>query len=817
MKNIRLSGVFIILFLLAGVWLHAQPGDKGFTLSGKIINGSNGKPVDVAVVFIPELNLKIRTGEGGSYSLRVPAAGTYSIMINSPGLKLLRTSVEIKNDLNRDFKLLLPVEKGAILVIGERDIQKISRYTMTAKQMKTVPASFGDSVSALTSLPGVIRTGGGFFGPLVIRGADPSYNKYYIDDIPINNPQHFGGIHSVISSDLMSEIDLYSSAFPAQFGAATGAVLNINTLDNVEKFSGNTEFGMISANVLIKTPITKKEPDGKDGEIDKNIGYFIVAGRYGYLSLLVPPVYHLITGDSVDYLPDYWDYQVKGKYFLNSRNSITLFFMGSRDYWKFFNKITPTDEIDPVLKDFQFKTDLMTHSQAIYYTYQPNDRFKNTLMGYSSLTESYNYMNIDNESAADWMKDIHISSRPYIFGLKDKIKWEYWEKKSELRLGADCTYYFFKADGKSILPTRTINGQPDWSDPDLFEKVDVYTRTINMTVGAYAENKFTFGGLVIVPGVRTDYLDRTRQQTVDPRGMMSYEFRTDTTISAAAGRYSYFLQTNPNYFNYNPNLSAIGKGVKPERALHRSLSIEQKVELYTFKAEGFYNNFYDLAVADPHYDENGDLLLGRSSGKSRNYGIELMIRKDRIDENKGLFGWINYTYTQAKYKSGVPVYYDSVYNRTAGDPYGDIYINFPYEQEHALKLVAGYTFFESHTVSAKFQLYTSMPYSPVTGSYKSPEVTPAGQKERWLPIRGGKPYSAHNPVTHELDLRYTHKTSHEWGNISWYVEIINVYNQRTTEEIWNYTKPYEPGVNPRRGVRSGGLSMIPNFGVEVKF
>ena len=33
--------------------------------------------------------------------------------------------------------------------------------------MKEVPGSFGDSISALTSLPGIIRGFGGFFGPLV--------------------------------------------------------------------------------------------------------------------------------------------------------------------------------------------------------------------------------------------------------------------------------------------------------------------------------------------------------------------------------------------------------------------------------------------------------------------------------------------------------------------------------------------------------------------------------------------------------------------------------------------------------------------------
>ena len=61
---------------------------------------------------------------------------------------------------------------------------------MTVEDMKEVPGSLGDSISALTSLPGIIRGFGGFFGPLVIRGANPSSNNYFVDDIPMDNPLH---------------------------------------------------------------------------------------------------------------------------------------------------------------------------------------------------------------------------------------------------------------------------------------------------------------------------------------------------------------------------------------------------------------------------------------------------------------------------------------------------------------------------------------------------------------------------------------------------------------------------------------------------
>ncbi|PKL16116.1 MAG: hypothetical protein CVV49_17980 [Spirochaetae bacterium HGW-Spirochaetae-5] len=261
----------------------------GIVLSGKVTNGFTKKPADFATVAIAELQIKTRTGEDGKYSLQIPQPGTYTVIVSSAGLNPLTETIDIKNSLVRDFIINPARIRGAGLTItGEKDVQKVSRYTMTPREMKEVPASFGDSISALTSLPGVIRTSG-FFGPLVIRGADSNSNRYYIDDIPIYNPQHFFAIQSVISSDLMSEIDLYASAFPAQFGNANGAIININTIDEVKQPGGTVEIGLISSNVFLKMPLEREvsnseNPDNPE-KIKESAGYVIAAGRYGYRHL----------------------------------------------------------------------------------------------------------------------------------------------------------------------------------------------------------------------------------------------------------------------------------------------------------------------------------------------------------------------------------------------------------------------------------------------------------------------------------------------------------------------------------------------------
>jgi len=54
---------------------------------------------------------------------------------------------------------------------------------------------------------------------------------------------------------LMSEVDLFASSAPSEYGGVLGAVININTVDSVKEFGGYTDMGLLSASSLVKTPL----------------------------------------------------------------------------------------------------------------------------------------------------------------------------------------------------------------------------------------------------------------------------------------------------------------------------------------------------------------------------------------------------------------------------------------------------------------------------------------------------------------------------------------------------------------------------------
>ena len=792
--------VFLYLIIFP-VYLYSQE-PAPVTLKGRVFSSVDNKPLEFATVVLLEAKKKTQTDASGNYSISADQPGKYTLVIRAEGLRILNIKVNLEKDITRDFSLSpLKFKGGTLLITGERNIQKLSRYTMTARELKDVPATFGDSLGALTALPGVIRTAG-FFGQLVIRGVESNLNRYFIDDIPIYNPQHFFAIHSVIASDLIREIDLYASAYPANFGGASGGVININTIDEVNALGGNVDVSIISSSLLLKAPIivkgSKEKSENEEENKEKkneNRGYVIVAGRLGYLTLVIPVIYELITGDKLFSLPEYWDYQLKFKYNFDSRHSLTLLSLGSGDEIDLAAGEAPSIDFDPIVDRFAFKNRLLSFSQGVYYTYEHSKNLKNIFLFFTSFNEYSNFLNVDNVDAANWLVNFGTKSNPYTYGFKDKVRFTWLDKKAELLAAVEYFVYDFNSSGVTLIPnTYTGIGPPNFADDSQFNRLPINLRTTNHVLSAFIENKFEVIGFTITPGVRMDYLNRSQAVTVDPRLLVSYEFKTETTLSLAGGTYSSFYQTNPYLFNSSPNYASTGKSLKPLRACHSSLGLEQKVSLFTIRTEGFYNYFWNLAREEASEPDNIS-----SAGKLQTYGTELMLRLDQIEGKHGFFGWINYTFTQSKYKSGI-----------ARESWGDNWINSDNEQEHALKLIFGYSY-KQHSISSRFQLNSSFPYTPIVDADESPVGS-----ERYFPEYGSK-NSRHSPVDHRLDLRYTYKSRHSWGFISWYIEIINVYNNRAINgEDWDYDRPFAKGSNPKPD-RPNTVNLIPSFGVEVKF
>ena len=818
------------LFTAGGPGLYGQQ-PKAF-LQGNVYNSETKKPVASGSVTIQELN-RTTSLDAGGYRIPVPAPGSYTVVVKSEGLKTVTVRLAVEGLTLKNFFLGPAAVQGkGITITGKRDMQTVSRHTMTQKQLKDVPATFGDSMNAITALPGIIRVGGDLFGPIVIRGGDQNGIRFLVDDIPIYSPLHYGGMHSVINSSLINEVDVFASAFPAEYGSATSAVISIDTTDDVKEFGGYGDLSLLSAAALVQTSIVKKiggggglgsplEDQNKD---EQNAGYIIASGRVGYLDLIVLPIIELITGEKIGIVPRYWDYQFKAKYFFNSDHSLTLFAMGSKDYFKLLNNDKVNNGSDPLLTGIRVQTDQQAHSQGLYYTYRPSELAENKLMFYSSLKQNDLSVNVPAAGVNAAFKGVNIDSRPYVFGLMDKFKVTAVKKRFEIRGGVEYTLYDFIARGKTFDTTSSgLTNDITGSD---YVPVLLNNTIINHTIGGYIEPRITYEGLTVLPGFRTDYLYRTGQATWDPRLMISYEFPTETTLSVAGGKYSYFFQTNPHFFDSSPQYAKAGKHSTYEWAFHRVVGLEQTIKLFKLKVEGYWNDFYNLAERYVHFADDGTLQYSMNTGRISAYGAEIMLKKDRRENEDGVFGWISYTFTRSLFRSGLPYYFQYVgappVLKETGDIWGKYWHPYMHEQNHNLKIILGYAY-GRHTFTGKFLLFSSAPYTPIIGSEEDTAYHTETGLYRFFPVYG-RPNSRHFPVDHRLDFRYSYTTNYSWGYVSFYFEVINLYNNRPIiMESWDYRLPMYPKIsnrvrgNPVKASFSNTVAFIPNFGVEVKF
>lgn len=690
-----------------------------------------------------------------------------------PGLPAQENSEEPPGEIRTEPRIK---QRRKIVLKSAPEKQITGRQTLTQEQIKNAPATFGDALNALTTLPGIMRTDV-LFGTLIVRGAGNAANRYFVDGIPIPRPQHFGGLHSVLNNDIIKEANIYASAFPVTFGNATGAILDFSTIDDVDKVGGVVEANLLSANFLLKTPWS--------GSAGAPEGYWIASGRVGYLPLVVPTVYQWISGDSLFALPQYYDYQVKGKIVLDDQqeHSLTLLAIGSYDTVKVLR--SPNQNERTSIPEISFLAagtarDISAHSVGIYYDYEPSRRLKNHLLLYDTFVRDAGSYNAIYSRTPE-----NNTSYPNLAGVKNTLSLAWLGDAAKLNFGTEYALYYFAAAGNF---TRYSSLSPNGK----FIQFNDYT--LHHVPSAYLENKFHFGPLRFSPGVRADYLPLTRNLAVGPRGAVSWEFPGETVVEAAGGVYQSFPQVNMALINENSYYTrqlTNDAGLPAEEAIHRSLSVSQKYRLWNFKIEGYLNNFYRQV-----YTYNNSATSGYAGDAStmRNAGAEFSVRKAPHGEGgHDYYGWASYTLSRNNEGS---------------------YLS-RYDQTHVLKLVAGYLY-GLHNVAVRFDLYSGFAYTPIVGSEADPDY-PNFSRQAYFPTYGST-QSARFPMVHRISVRYSQERKYEWGSWKWYVEVVNATNYAPVAlQAFDYNQPYQPGVNPVLTHYEPKIPILPSIGVEIRF
>ncbi|HYG66196.1 MAG TPA: TonB family protein, partial [Anaeromyxobacteraceae bacterium] len=185
------------------------------------------------------------------------------------------------------------------VVRGERAPGEPTLRPLTAERIRTVAGTQGDTLKVVQNLPGVARSPFGV-GLLVVRGSDPNDTAVTLDGIPVPLLFHFGGLTSVVSSDVIEALEFQPGNFGARHGRAIGGAVELRTRDPRREAGGLAQLDVFDGRAQL------------EGGVGRGAGYLAV--RRSWVDAVLAVALPRVAPDAANELrvaPRYYDYQAK--------------------------------------------------------------------------------------------------------------------------------------------------------------------------------------------------------------------------------------------------------------------------------------------------------------------------------------------------------------------------------------------------------------------------------------------------------------------------------------------------------------------------
>ena len=218
-----------------------------------------------------------------------------------------------------------------VTVKGEKPPREVTKRTLEQRELTRIPGTNGDALRAIQNLPGMARSPG-LAGLLIVRGAAPQETGTYVDGTYVPLIYHFGGLSSVIPSEMLDKIDFYPGNFSSYFGRHSGGVIDVGVKDPEAKKTPDS--GLVAAREGVHGLVQMDFIDMRavvQGPVADTGWKFELGGRRSYVDVWLKPALEQL-GSSVTTAPVYYDYQaVLQRSWDHGKHSVRFFFFGSDD------------------------------------------------------------------------------------------------------------------------------------------------------------------------------------------------------------------------------------------------------------------------------------------------------------------------------------------------------------------------------------------------------------------------------------------------------------------------------------------------------
>jgi hypothetical protein len=777
MKYLISTLIFLMSFF-AHQLVFSQDQIPSQTVKGKIISHNSQQPLAAVSVSMPGLKKGTITDNSGNFKLKNVPVGRHSLKVTMIGYEPKNYQIVVTSGK----EVVQDVEMEESYVLSKEVVVKAQRESGTAINEAALISSQEFSVDDVNRFAGsrldparMAQNYAGVLGAndtrndIIIRGGSPNELLWRIDGLDVPNPNHFatqgstGGPVSAVNSNLLTNSDFITGAFPSEYSDKMSGVFDLKTRKgNSEKYEFLGQFGFNGFELQAEGPMQIAN------------GSFIANYRYSFLGLLEK----MGINFGFSGIPNYQDATFKSDVIIDKNNTMSITGLwGTSDINILESK---QKDVATGTMDILNGTDIL--ALALNWQTLISDKMYGKLtMGLSSAnyrTELDSItVNANSEVTAKdkWM--IAKNSESYA-----DVKYSlHYSPSSQHQISAGVTgryrFYNIKENGFTI----------NWGETELYK----LSKSGNSTqvMGFLNWNWKLDESLTLNLGVNSQYLQLSGKSTVEPRASLKWSFMPGHSLNLGYGIHS---QSMPliTYFENEQN-----QKLDFMKSAHYVVGYLWSIadDAY-FKAEGYYKDITKAPVENQSSSFsllNSGANFGRvfsegylvNNGTGRSYGAEISFIKNF---SNGYYITATGSLVRQEYKGS-----DGISRWGA------------FDNQFIGNILAGYELkvSEDFTIefAGKFTIAGGAPYTPID------TILSAQRNNTYWDTKNA--FSKRKPNYSRLDLKIDFRQNFNGWSVISYVSVENLLNtQNVLEYMWDLKNKkvkelYQLGVFPIGGVK----------------
>lgn len=519
------------------------------TVSGYVKEASGGESMIGAIVRETGSKAYTATNSSGFYSMQV-AKGKTTFTVSFPTFKTMTLTKNISGNTKLDFSMEEDTladgrNLSELLVIADKnktyalESPTIGRLNISRGDILTTPVIFGepDVIKTLQLEPGVTAGVEGMAG-MYVDGGNHDENLYMLDNVPLYQVNHFGGLFSAFNTEAIKNVDFYKNGFPAKYNGRLSSILEVHTKDgDLWNHHGSFRLGLTSGALQI------------DGPIWKGHTTYSLAVRRSWFDVLTIPavaIYNKVRQDKESHLIAryaFTDINAKVTHHFKDKSRLHAMFYYGEDFLKGGNETRYDDEDDTFSKDREVSTlhwgnivgslgydrpisEKLFAEFTLAYT-----RYNSTLRREdSSLIRDRE----EDEPIRDDLRKYTSNNRINDVTLRADFGWDA-TRKYRMEFGANATHHTFLPE--NVRTSLFKDGKP-------VSDGTAYTRTTAFSSAAYVNNDISlFESVRMFAGLNfsTFHISGKTHLSLDPRASFLWRLNNKTSLKASYDRMSQYV------------------------------------------------------------------------------------------------------------------------------------------------------------------------------------------------------------------------------------------------------------------------------------